>query len=79
MDSDMVPKRGKLMIVGHSFVRRMSVICSSNAEYRYFCPDLLLSVMFNKVVFRGSGVYVLLIVLIKVNVYIINVSILAWL
>ena len=55
MDSDTVAKRGKLMIVGHSFVRRMSDICSSNAVYRYFCPDLLLSCMFDKVVFRGRG------------------------
>jgi len=53
MDSD--AKRGKLMIVGDRFVRCMSDICSRNAECHYFCPDLLLSCMFDKVVFQGGG------------------------
>ena len=57
MDSDMQATRAKLMTVGHSFVRRMSDICSSNAEYYYFCPNLLLSCMFDKFVFQGRGVF----------------------
>lgn len=53
MDSE--ARKAKLLIVGHSFVRRTSEACTSNAEYRYFCPDLLLSCMFDKVVFLVKG------------------------
>ena len=46
----------KLIIVGHSFVRRMHLeVCPGNDKFCYFCPDLLLSYMFDKVIFLGKG------------------------
>ena len=45
-----------LLIVGHSFVHRMQQqVCPGDATQRYYCPDLLLSHMFEKVVFLGKG------------------------
>ena len=45
-----------LLIVGHSFVRRMQQqVCPGDPTQRYYCPDLLLSHMFEKVVFLGKG------------------------
>ena len=45
-----------LLIVGHSFVRRMQQqVCPGDATQRYYCPDLLLSHMFEKVVFLCKG------------------------
>ena len=45
-----------LLIVGHSFVSRMQQqVCPGDPTQRYYCPDLLLSHMFEKVVFLGKG------------------------
>ena len=45
-----------LLIVGHSFMHRMQQqVCPDDATQRYYCPDLLLSNRFEKVVFLGKG------------------------
>ena len=45
-----------LLIVGHSFVRRIQQqVCPGDPTQCYYCPDLLLSHMFEKVVFLGKG------------------------
>ena len=52
----MSTNRLTLLLVGHSFVRRMQQqVCPGDATQRYYCPDLLLSHMFEKVVFLGKG------------------------
>ena len=48
-----------LLVIGHSFVRRMHHVCQvgevGGERHRYYRRDLDLADMFGKVVFRGKG------------------------
>ena len=54
--TSMSTNRFTLLLVGHSFVCRMQQqVCPGDVTHRYYIPDLLLSHMFETVVFLGKG------------------------